>query len=109
MQEFILVQTSTDSKDAAQNLADVIVRGRLAACCWVSGPITSTYWWKGNLENAQEWVCSFKTHRGLYDKLEQAIKAVHSYEVPEIVATPIVAGSQSFLDWIVEETTQRNS
>jgi periplasmic divalent cation tolerance protein len=105
MTKFILVQTSTDTEDAAQRLSSSIVTKRLAACCWVSGPITSTYWWKGAMEQAQEWVCSFKTREDLYQDLEQAIKEIHSYEVPEIVATSIISGNQSFLDWIISETT----
>ena len=104
---YILAQTSVDSNEAAQNLAQVVVSERLAACCWISGPITSTYWWKGQMEQAAEWVCSFKTRLDLYNDLEQKIKENHSYEVPEIVATPIVAGSQSFLDWISQETQKQ--
>jgi periplasmic divalent cation tolerance protein len=104
MPDFILVQTSIDTKEAAQKLAGIIIENRLAACCWISGPITSIYWWKGQKEQAQEWVCSFKTRNELYNSLETAIKELHSYEVPEIVATPVVAGSQSFLEWIVSET-----
>jgi periplasmic divalent cation tolerance protein len=105
MTTFILVQTSIDTKEAAQQLASSMVTKRLAACCWVSGPITSTYWWKGAMEQAQEWICSFKTREDLYKDLEKAISEIHSYEVPEIVATSIISSNQSYLDWIVSETT----
>ncbi len=104
MSEFILVHTSIDSKDGAQKIADLVVSKRLAACCWISGPITSTYWWKGKMEQAEEWVCQLKTRQELYSDLEQAIKNIHPYEEPEIVAIPILSGSQSFLDWIIAET-----
>jgi periplasmic divalent cation tolerance protein len=107
--DFLLVQTSIDSEDAAQQLADTLVDQRLAACCWVSGPMRSTYWWKGVHERAQEWVCQFKTRKDLYPELEQAIKLHHSYEEPEIVALPIVAGSASFLAWIEKETKPHTS
>lgn len=107
MTECILVQTSIDSRDQAQQLADRIVQDRLAACCWVSGPVTSTFWWNGKIDQEQEWVCQFKTRKELYPALEKAIKALHSYEEPEIAAVPIGAGSQSFLDWIVAETQQK--
>jgi periplasmic divalent cation tolerance protein len=106
MPECILVHTSIDSKDQAQQLADKIVQDRLAACCWISGPIESAYWWKGKFEHNQEWVCQFKTRKELYPALEKALKALHTYEEPEIVAIPISAGSQSFLNWIVAETKQ---
>ncbi len=104
MSEFILVHTSIDSKDGAQKIADLVVSKRLAACCWISGPITSTYWWKRKMEQAEEWVCQIKTRQELYSDLEQAIKNIHPYEEPEIVAIPILLGSQSFLDWIIAET-----
>jgi periplasmic divalent cation tolerance protein len=58
------------------------------------------------MEQEQEWVCSIKTRKELYGAVEQAIKLAHSYEVPEIVAIPIVAGSQSYLDWVEQETQQ---
>ncbi len=106
MTDFIIVQTSIDSRDVAQKIADTIVKERLAACCWISGPIKSTYWWEGKLEQAEEWVCEFKTRKELYSEIEQAIKAIHTYEEPEVVAVPIVEGSKGFLDWIVSETTK---
>lgn len=102
--DFIQVYTAIDSKEAAQRIADAVVTRRLAACCWVSGPITSTYWWQGKLEQAEEWVCTMKTRKELYDELEKAIKEVHTYDTPEVLATPIVAGNKSYLDWIENET-----
>jgi periplasmic divalent cation tolerance protein len=106
MTDFLIVQTAIDSREGAQKIAETVVNQHLAACGWVSGPITSTYWWKGRMEQAEEWVCQFKTRADLYAQVEQAIKAVHTYDEPEIVATPISAGSQSYLDWIVNETVQ---
>jgi periplasmic divalent cation tolerance protein len=105
MTDFVIVQTSIDSQDGAQKIADAVVSKHLAACCWVSGPITSTYWWKENMEKAEEWVCQIKTRKELYADVEQAIKAAHTYEEPEIIATPIIAGSQGYLAWIEQETT----
>jgi periplasmic divalent cation tolerance protein len=104
MTDFILVQTSSSSKEGAQKIADALLEKRLAAVCWVSGPITSTFWWKGKIEQEEEWICSLKVRKEGYPAIEQVIKEVHSYEIPEIVATPIIAGNQSFLDWLVSET-----
>lgn len=104
MSDFILVQTSVDTREGAQRVADTLIEQRLAACGWVSGPIASTYWWNGQIERSQEWVCTLKTRQDLFPAVEQAIKAVHPYEVPEIVATPLVAGSQDYLAWIAQET-----
>jgi periplasmic divalent cation tolerance protein len=93
MTEFIEVHTTIDSKEAAQKMAETIVSKRLAACVQVSGPITSTYWWQGKIEQAEEWVCTAKTQRELYSELEQAIRAVHSYDVPEILAVDVITGN----------------
>ncbi len=106
MSNFIQVGTTIDTQEGAQKIANTLIEKRLAACVQISGPITSTYWWQGQIETAQEWVCTAKTQQDLYDAVEQAIRTVHSYETPEIIATPIVAGSQSYLDWIRDETKQ---
>lgn len=64
------------------------------------GPIVSRYRWQGEVETATEWQCLAKTEASLYPRVEAAIRELHSYEEPEIVATPIVAGSHSYLTWI---------
>ena len=107
MAEFITVQTTIDSKDGAQKIAEALVRRHLAACVQVSGPITSTYWWEGKLEQSQEWMCAAKTRKELYNELEQAIRENHPYDTPEILAIPVVAGIKSYLDWIETETDNK--
>jgi len=106
MTEFIQVHTTTSTREEAQKIAETVVSRRLAASCWISSPITGIYWWKGKMEQTDGWVCLMKTRRELYDELEKTIKELHSYEEPAVVASPIVAGSQSYLDWIVAETQQ---
>ncbi len=103
MTEYIQVYTTTENKDDARTIAETVVKKRLAACAQVVGPITSTYWWEGAIEEAEEWFCIMKSRKDLYDKLEEAILDVHSYDVPEIVAVPIVSGSQSYLRWLNKE------
>lgn len=105
MAEFITVQTTIDSKEGAQKIAEAIVGKHLAACAQVSGPITSTYWWQGKMEQAEEWICTAKTRSELYNKLEQAIREVHTYDVPEILAVNVVAGSPDYLNWVSQETS----
>ncbi len=105
MAEFITVQTTIDSKEGAQKIAETIVGKRLAACAQVSGPITSTYWWQGKMEQAEEWICTAKTRSELYNKLEQAIREVHTYDVPEILAVNVVAGNADYLNWVSQETS----
>lgn len=102
---FIQVTTTTDSPEAAQTLARSAVDGRLAACAQISGPIRSVYRWKGVVEEAQEWVVVFKARRDGYPRLENLIKEHHSYEVPEILATEIIAGNPAYLSWLEENAS----
>jgi periplasmic divalent cation tolerance protein len=104
MSKYIQVITTTDSREAAKKIAETLVKEKLAACVQVSGPISSTYEWQGKIENAEEWVCVIKTRESFYGKVEEAIKTVHTYEVPEIIALPITAGNPAYLAWIDEVT-----
>ncbi len=101
---FVLVQTTTDSRAEAVELARGAVEGRLAACAQVSGPVASTYWWEGTVERAEEWLLTLKLPATGYEALADYISRSHSYDEPEIIATPIVAGSSGFLSWLEEET-----
>jgi len=100
----IQVSTTTESREEAEAIARALIEERLAACVQVSGPITSFYRWKGNDEKAQEWLCQIKTRFGLFRRVDERIRDLHSYEVPEIVAVAIVAGSTEYLNWITAET-----
>jgi periplasmic divalent cation tolerance protein len=100
MAEYLQVQTSAGSEQEAERIATVLVERRLAACVQTIGPIASRYRWQGELETAREWLCLAKTEASCYPELEMAIRELHSYEEPEIVATPIVAGSRGYLDWL---------
>jgi periplasmic divalent cation tolerance protein len=101
--EYIQVLTATASRDDAQRIAAALVEQRLAACVQVIGPIASTYWWQGRIEQAEEWLCLIKSRRALYDEVEQAIRARHPYETPEIIAMPVIAGSRPYLHWLSQE------
>ena len=72
----------------------------------VTGPITSTYRWQGKIETAEEWQCWAKSRRDLYPQIEQAIRRLHPYQVPEILAMPILAGSADYLAWLEAETAK---
>lgn len=104
MSEYIQVTTAINSEAGAQKIAQTLVQQRLAACVHVAGPISSTYWWRGKMETDMEWTCVAKTRQALYNEVEKAIRAVHPYDEPEIVALPIVNGSRSYLAWIAAET-----
>jgi periplasmic divalent cation tolerance protein len=101
---FLQVQTTTDSRAEAMELARAAVEARLAACAQVAGPVASTYWWEGEIERAEEWLVMMKLPAGLYADLASMLARLHSYDEPEIIATPIAAGSAGYLSWISEET-----
>ncbi len=102
MTDYVQVLTTTGSEEEAEVIATALVEGRLAACVQVVGPIVSRYRWQGKIEREREWQCLAKTEAALYDTVEAAIRRVHSYDEPEILATPIVAGSPGYLAWIGE-------
>jgi periplasmic divalent cation tolerance protein len=103
--QYCQVVTTTDSREAADALSRTAVEVRVAACGQVVGPIQSTYRWRGRVETAEEWYVVFKTTTERYPVLEQHIREHHSYDVPEIILTPIVAGNPSYLAWVSAETT----
>ncbi len=103
MSKYIQIITTTESKEDADRIAKELVKKRLAACVQVIGPIQSTYWWKGEIESSQEWVCLMKSHEDLFQKIETAIKDIHPYEVPEILAIPILTGHQPYIQWMKDE------
>ncbi len=103
MEQFIQISTTVDKQDIAEKIAHALVEKRLAGCVQVSGPIVSIYRWKGRMERTPEWLCTAKTRQNLYTEVEKAIKAVHPYDAPEIIATPILAGSEEYLSWLEGE------
>jgi periplasmic divalent cation tolerance protein len=102
MTDYIQVVTTTARQEDAQTIARALVEDRLAACVQVLGPVSSTYRWKGQIETSQEWQCWAKSRRELYPRIEQAIRRLHPYEVPEVLAVEILAGSRSYLAWLDE-------
>lgn len=105
----VQVTTATDSRAEAAELAKSAVRERLAAGAQLVGPIASTYWWEGEIESAEEWIVIFKTTVERFDELAEFIADVHSYDTPEIVAVPLVAGSADYLAWVTEQTDSTDS
>jgi len=104
MTDFIKVVVTIDNKEIAKKLANLSIENKIAACCQISGPITSIYRWKGKIETAEEYYCIFKTKKKLFKKLEKLIKSNHPYEVPEIISFKIEKGNATYLNWIADET-----
>ena len=106
MAEYIQVMTTTDSSDLARRIAQTLLQSRAAACVQVFGPVQSKYWWKGKIEEAEEWVCLIKARSADYDRIEALISEAHSYDVPEILAFPVQQGSRHYLEWVEAETSK---
>jgi periplasmic divalent cation tolerance protein len=104
MEEYIQVLVSIDTHERAYALQHMLLQQRAAACVQILGPISSAYWWEGELEEAQEWLCLAKTRRSAYPRLESLVKEKHPYDTPEIIAIPILIGNPQYLDWIDAET-----
>lgn len=103
---YIQVLTTVGSEEEAERVSAALIEGRLAACVQVSGPIVSRYRWQGEIEQAREWQCLAKTTLAGYGAVEEAIRQVHPYDEPEIIATPVVAGSPGYLAWIDENVDE---
>ncbi|MDB5454090.1 MAG: divalent-cation tolerance protein CutA [Caulobacteraceae bacterium] len=99
----IVVSTTAGSAKEAEAIADVLLEQRLAACVQMI-PIESRYAWQGEVARASEVLLLVKTQAPLFDKVAAAIRAVHSYETPEIIATTVSAGSADYLRWIADST-----
>ena len=100
----ILVLTHLPDRNAALVLARALVTGRLAACVNVGAPVESMYHWRGQIETAREIPVTIKTRAALYPRVEAAIRANHPFELPEIVAVPLIDGLRPYLDWLAAET-----
>ncbi|MET8133817.1 divalent-cation tolerance protein CutA [Streptomyces sp. NPDC005251] len=100
----LTVLTTMDAADKAAALARGAVAARVAACAQISGPVTSVYRWEGAVQTASEWRIQFKTTAARYPALEAYLLDAHDYDTPEIIATPVVAGSPDYLRWLEEET-----
>ena len=97
---YIIVLVTTASKDEAEKIIQHLLDARLIACANIIGPVYSFFRWSGKVEKAEECLMLMKSRKDLFEKLAEAVKAMHSYEVPEILALPVVEGSKAYLDWL---------
>jgi periplasmic divalent cation tolerance protein len=100
----LLVLTNLPDRASAERLAAALIDQRVAACVNLLSPAQSVYRWKGAVETAEEHPVLIKTSADRYPVLEQAIRAVHPYELPEIIAVPVERGLPAYLDWVESET-----
>jgi len=102
--EYILVITTVPDEATAGKIAQQVVQSRLAACASISSSVRSFYWWENKIAQDKEFMLFIKTRTAHYSALEEKIKQIHPYQVPEIIALPIIQGIQSYLQWIDVET-----
>jgi periplasmic divalent cation tolerance protein len=104
MSEPIVVLVTCGSEEEALKIAQSLVEERLAACVNLVSPVRSIYRWEGKIWDEEEWLLIIKTQRQRFEELEEKVKSLHSYAVPEIIGLPILEGSSSYLEWLEEMT-----
>ena len=106
--EALVILCTCPDEGTAERIARELVGARLAACVNQLGGVRSTYRWKGVLQSEPEVLLAIKTVRSRYPELEMRLKALHPYEVPEIIALPVLAGAAPYLAWLAEETRSQS-
>ena len=103
MTDKIVVLTTCDSEAAAADLARKLVEFRVAACVNIVPGARSVYRWKDQIEESLEWLLVIKSRQDLFDELSAQIRKLHSYEVPEVIAVPVIGGAETYLAWLDQE------
>jgi periplasmic divalent cation tolerance protein len=104
LNRYILVLTTVPDLEVGQIIAEKVIEDRLAACVTLSAATQSVYWWQGKISREPEYLLIIKTKLNNFSRLEEKIGQIHPYEVPEIIALPILTGSKKYLEWIDRET-----
>ncbi len=104
MIEVVQVSTATGTREQAVRLAESVVRARLVAGAQITGPVTSVFWHLGEFGTGEEWQLLLKTTAERYPALEAHLVEHHPWDKPEVLAVPVVAGSEPYLRWVAEST-----
>ncbi len=104
---WLQVQVTAGSQEEADGVASAVLRRRVAACVQVLGPVESRFWWQGRLDTATEWLCLIKTTDDRLNDVVAAVRKAHSYDTPEIIALPVVGGSEPYLRWVADVVAKR--
>lgn len=107
MSEVLLVLTNLPDRAAAERVANALVADGVAACVNILAECTSVYRWEGKLEHSKEVPLLIKTTRTAYARLEDVLRKLHPYELPELIAVPVTAGLPAYLAWVAQETQPR--
>lgn len=104
----VVVIVTCPDRESADRIASSLTSKKLAACVNITQEIKSVYRWKGKIEESTELLLIIKTRKELLDRIIQEVKLNHPYQVPEIIALPIVGGSQEYIKWLMQETSQKD-
>ena len=104
MPDYTVIFITTSSPDEAEKIGRALVEEKLVACANIVPSIRSIYRWQGKICDDKETLIILKTKKELFEQIEQRVKALHSYEVPEIISMPIIEGSNEYLSWLENET-----
>jgi len=105
MTNCIIILVTAGSESEAEAIAKALVEERLAACVNILDPIRSIYRWEGKVVDDHEWLLIIKTQNERFAAVEEKVKALHSYQVPEVIALPILEGSTPYLHWLAQESS----
>jgi periplasmic divalent cation tolerance protein len=100
---YLVVLVTASSGDEARRIADLLLEHRKAACISIVPGVSSLFWWRGKIDSAEESLLIIKTRPSRLDDIIGLVRQVHSYEVPEIIALPVIGGNQDYLEWLDKE------
>ena len=103
MVPFVQIMTTVPDRKTALRIGEKLLEDKLCACFQIVGPINSLYRWKGKIEKDEEFLCLIKTRENLIEKIEESLRKMHPYEVPEFLVIPVVAGSADYISWLDSE------
>lgn len=103
-----IILVTTGSEAEAQTIATALLEEHLVACVNILNPVRSLYWWQGEIADDRECLLIMKTRTEHFAAVEAKVQALHSYEVPEVIHLPILAGSSAYLSWLIQETALRD-
>ena len=97
---YLFVFVTASNREEAVKIVRTLLEEKLIACGNIFDPVSSFFWWKGKIEEEKEVLVIMKSHEKLFKKLSKRVTELHSYDVPEILALPVVDGSSSYLEWL---------
>jgi len=102
----VVIFVTTGTEEEAHKIAELLLTKRKAACVNIVPGVESSFWWQGKLDSARESLLIIKTRASLLSEIVELVKSIHSYEVPEIIALPIIGGNEDYLKWIDDEVRE---